>query len=56
MPKFSLYTIYGPLYRCIECKAWTSSEEHLCEEQSFVYTEEEFLAIKANEERKINGN
>jgi len=56
MPKFSLYTIDGPLYRCIECKTWTSSEEHLCEEQSFVYTEEEFLVIKANEERKIYGN
>lgn len=56
MPKHSLYTIDGPLYRCIECSAWTSSEEHQCETQSFVYTEEEFQRIKANEEAKIYGS
>jgi hypothetical protein len=56
MPKHILYTMYAPLYRCIECSAWTSSEEHECETQSFVYTEEEFQIIKAAEEAKINRN
>jgi len=56
MPKHVLYTINGPLYRCIECAAFTSSEEHECETQSFVYTEEEFQAIKTAEEARINGS
>ena len=49
MRQFVLYTANGPLYRCVDCGAFVSSKEHVCEQNNFVYTEAEIEEIKRRE-------
>lgn len=55
MSNFVLYTIDGPLFRCVDCQRFVISEEHECDLNNHLCSDERFEEIKAAEEAKLNG-
>lgn len=55
MPNFILYTIDAPLFRCIDCGRFVLSEEHQCDLNNHICSDERLEEIKASERAKQNG-
>jgi hypothetical protein len=55
MANLILYTIEGPLFKCVECDNFVISEEHNCEEETHICSDERLEEIKEAEKAKQNG-
>lgn len=55
MANLILYTIDGPLFKCVECERFVISEEHDCNLNTHICSEERFQEIKRAEMEKLNG-
>lgn len=55
MSNLILYTIDGPLFKCIDCERFVVSEEHDCKLNTYICSIERFEEIKAEEMAKQNG-